>query len=125
MFRFILSISASIFLLVVFSDCLFERVPGSREAWEAVKSKVVEIYYTQGWEGVLLFFLVVVGMIFFKVIAYILLSIGVCTLVLAGIVAIVKKQMIIAHINLLLAMYYPTSLFDCNCRNYDYPIKKK
>lgn len=45
-------------------------------------------------------------MIFFKVIAYILLSIGVCTLVLAGIVAIVKKQMIIAHINLLLAMYY-------------------
>ncbi|PER39246.1 hypothetical protein COL26_11065 [Bacillus thuringiensis] len=61
MFRFILSISASIFLLVVFSDWLFERVTGSREAWEAVKSKVVEIYYTQGWEGVLLFFLVVVG----------------------------------------------------------------
>nr|WP_326266794.1 hypothetical protein [Bacillus thuringiensis] len=61
MFRFILSISASIFLLVVFSDWLFERVPGSREAWEAVKSKLVEIYYTQGWEGVLLFFLVVVG----------------------------------------------------------------
>ncbi|MDA2549923.1 hypothetical protein [Bacillus cereus] len=61
MFRFILSISASIFLLVVFSDWLFERVPGSREAWEAVKNKVVEIYYTQGWEGVLLFFLVVVG----------------------------------------------------------------
>ncbi|HFK1754556.1 TPA: hypothetical protein ACGXP3_005044 [Bacillus cereus] len=61
MFRFILSISASIFLLVVFSDWLFGRVPGSREAWEAVKSKVVEIYYTQGWEGVLLFFLVVVG----------------------------------------------------------------
>ncbi|PFC16019.1 hypothetical protein HFP66_31795 [Bacillus sp. A17A.1] len=61
MFRFILSISASIFLLVVFSDWLFERVPGSREAWGAVKSKVVEIYYTQGWEGVLLFFLVVVG----------------------------------------------------------------
>ncbi|EEM98682.1 hypothetical protein bthur0014_67340 [Bacillus thuringiensis IBL 4222] len=26
-----------------------------------VKSKVVEIYYTQGWEGVLLLFLVVVG----------------------------------------------------------------
>ncbi|HHT7228554.1 TPA: hypothetical protein ACTZ5W_005952 [Bacillus cereus] len=48
-------------------------------------------------------------MIFFKVIAYILLSIGVCTLVLAGIVAIVKKQMIIAHINLLLAMYYVCS----------------
>ncbi|MEM5682809.1 hypothetical protein AAHB64_01815 [Bacillus toyonensis] len=61
MFRFILSISASIFLLVVFSDWLFERVPGLREAWEAVKSKVVEIYYTQGWEGVLLLFLVVVG----------------------------------------------------------------
>ncbi|HHL0974293.1 TPA: hypothetical protein ACQUHP_006053 [Bacillus cereus] len=61
MFRFILSISASIFLLVVFSDWLFKRVPGSREAWEVVKSKVVEIYYTQGWEGVVLFFLVVVG----------------------------------------------------------------
>ncbi|KXI77779.1 hypothetical protein ACS52_13860 [Bacillus cereus] len=45
-------------------------------------------------------------MLFFKVIAYILLSIGVCTLVLAGIAAIVKKQMIIANINLLLAMYY-------------------
>jgi hypothetical protein len=60
-FRFILSISASIFLLIVFSDWLFERVPGSREAWEVVKSKVVEIYYTQGWEGVLLLFLVVVG----------------------------------------------------------------
>ncbi|MGR5897474.1 hypothetical protein ACT7C8_00705 [Bacillus cereus] len=43
---------------------------------------------------------------FLKVIAYILLSIGVCTLVLAGIAAIVKKQMIIANINLLLAMYY-------------------
>nr|WP_242449134.1 MULTISPECIES: hypothetical protein [Bacillus cereus group] len=41
--------------------------------------------------------------------AYILLSIGVYTLVLAGIVAIVKKQMIIAHINLLLAMYYVCS----------------
>ncbi|OTY36637.1 hypothetical protein BK742_24255 [Bacillus thuringiensis serovar pingluonsis] len=61
MFRFILSISASIFLLIVFSDWLFERVPGSREAWEVVKNKVVEIYYTQGWEGVLLLFLVVVG----------------------------------------------------------------
>ncbi|WP_095022296.1 hypothetical protein [Bacillus thuringiensis] len=45
-------------------------------------------------------------MIFFKVIAYILLSIGVCTVVLAGIAAIVKKQMLIANINLLLAMYY-------------------
>ncbi|HDR6245839.1 TPA: hypothetical protein QCU24_003620 [Bacillus cereus] len=45
-------------------------------------------------------------MLFLKVIAYILLSIGVCTLVLAGIAAIVKKQMIIANINLLLAMYY-------------------
>ncbi|KIU74562.1 hypothetical protein P4G85_07190 [Bacillus cereus] len=39
-------------------------------------------------------------------IAYILLSIGVCTVVLAGIAAIVKKQMLIANINLLLAMYY-------------------
>ncbi|MCX9103150.1 hypothetical protein OKT77_26820 [Bacillus anthracis] len=45
-------------------------------------------------------------MLFFKVIAYILLSIGVCTVVLAGIAAIVKKQMLIANINLLLAMYY-------------------
>ncbi|AHA75646.1 hypothetical protein YBT1518_31790 (plasmid) [Bacillus thuringiensis YBT-1518] len=45
-------------------------------------------------------------MIFFKIIAYILLSIGVCRLVLAGIAAMVKKQMIIANINLLLAMYY-------------------
>ena len=45
-------------------------------------------------------------MILFKVIAYILLSIGVCTVVLAGIAAIVKKQMIIANMNLLLAMYY-------------------
>ena len=83
-------------------------------------------------------------MILFKVIAYILLSIGVCTLVLAGIAAIVKKQMIIANINLLLAMYYflfgkssvfvhvmgntryfPTSLFDFNCGNCDHPLKKK
>ncbi|MDM5431201.1 hypothetical protein [Bacillus mycoides] len=45
-------------------------------------------------------------MISFKVIAYILLSIGICILVLAGISAIVKKEMIIANINLLLAMYY-------------------
>ncbi|PRT14466.1 hypothetical protein C6353_24570 [Bacillus toyonensis] len=45
-------------------------------------------------------------MIFFKAIAYILLSIGVCTFVLAGIAAIIKKQMTIANINLLLAMYY-------------------
>ncbi|MED3540695.1 MULTISPECIES: hypothetical protein [Bacillus cereus group] len=45
-------------------------------------------------------------MIFFKVIAYILLSIGVCTVVLAGIAAIGKKQIIIANIHLLLAMYY-------------------
>ncbi|MDA2694192.1 hypothetical protein PDQ73_27715 [Bacillus cereus] len=48
-------------------------------------------------------------MILFKVIAYILLSIGVCTLVLAGIAAIVKKQIKIANINLLLAMYYVCS----------------
>ncbi|MBC6975116.1 MULTISPECIES: hypothetical protein [Bacillus] len=61
MFRFILSISASIFLLVVFSDWVFERVPGSHEAWEAIKSKVIEIYHTQGWEGVLILALVAVG----------------------------------------------------------------
>ncbi|PIE92823.1 hypothetical protein CO726_24285 [Bacillus fungorum] len=48
-------------------------------------------------------------MILFKVIAYILISIGVCTLVLAGIAAIVKKQIKIANINLLLAMYYVCS----------------
>ncbi|PEC19927.1 hypothetical protein COM96_22325 [Bacillus cereus] len=35
-----------------------------------------------------------------------MLSIGVCTLVLTGIAAILKKQMIVANINLLLAMYY-------------------
>ncbi|HHL0973920.1 TPA: hypothetical protein ACQUHP_005617 [Bacillus cereus] len=35
-----------------------------------------------------------------------MLSIGVCTLVLAGIAAIAKKQIIVSHINLLLAMYY-------------------
>ncbi|OUB07104.1 hypothetical protein BK708_38990 [Bacillus thuringiensis serovar yunnanensis] len=45
-------------------------------------------------------------MIFLKVIAYILLSIGVCTVVLARIAAIGKKQIIIANIHLLLAMYY-------------------
>lgn len=61
MFRFVLSISASIFLLVVFSDWVFERVPGSGEAWEAIKSKVIEIYHTQGWEGVLILALVAVG----------------------------------------------------------------
>ncbi|HDR3658551.1 TPA: hypothetical protein QCO67_005098 [Bacillus cereus] len=36
-------------------------------------------------------------MIFFKVIAYFLLSIGVCTVVLAGIAAIIKKYMITAN----------------------------
>ncbi|MEM5627274.1 hypothetical protein AAHB47_28375 [Bacillus wiedmannii] len=38
--------------------------------------------------------------------AYILLSLGVCTVFLAGIAVIVKKQMIIANIHLLLAIYY-------------------
>lgn len=83
-------------------------------------------------------------MILFKVIAYILLSIGVCTVVLAGIAAIVKKQMIIANMNLLLAMYYfctgsllylytlwetqdifLQAFFDFNCGNCNNPIKKK
>ncbi|OAK08711.1 hypothetical protein A6280_25415 [Bacillus wiedmannii] len=45
-------------------------------------------------------------MIFFKFISYILLSIGACRLILAGIAAIVKKQMITANIHLVLAMYY-------------------
>lgn len=84
-------------------------------------------------------------MLFLKVIAYILLSIGVCTVVLAGIAAIGKKETnnnrkytsIIGHVLFLFGKssvfvhvmgntrYFPTSLFDSNCRNYDHAIKKK
>ncbi|TJZ99964.1 hypothetical protein FA950_29220 [Bacillus thuringiensis] len=45
-------------------------------------------------------------MIFFKITAYVLLSIGGYRFVFGGISAIVKKQMIIANINLALAVYY-------------------
>lgn len=62
MFKFILSSVASIITLVVFSDWIFERVPGSRAAWEAIQSKVIETYYTQGWEGVLILGVVAVGL---------------------------------------------------------------
>ncbi|MBJ8056023.1 hypothetical protein JDS87_30205 [Bacillus cereus] len=48
-------------------------------------------------------------MIFFKVIAYILLIIGVFTFILAGLAVIIKKHIVIAKINLLLAMYYVCS----------------
>ncbi len=60
-FKFIISFFASIITLVVFSDWIFERVPGSRAAWEAIQSKVIETYYTQGWEGVLILGVVAVG----------------------------------------------------------------
>jgi hypothetical protein len=61
-FKFIISFVASIITLVVFSDWIFEkRVPGSRAAWEAIQSKVIETYYTQGWEGVLILGVVAVG----------------------------------------------------------------
>jgi hypothetical protein len=59
-FKFIISFVASIITLVVFSDWIFERVPGSR-AGEAIQSKVIETYYTQGWEGVLILGVVAVG----------------------------------------------------------------
>ncbi|MGE6849636.1 hypothetical protein ACQKGB_21400 [Bacillus tropicus] len=62
MFKFIISFVASIITLVVFSDWIFERVPGSRTAWEAIQSKVIETYYTQGWEGVLILGVVAVGL---------------------------------------------------------------
>ncbi|MGR5980879.1 hypothetical protein ACT7DJ_34900 [Bacillus cereus] len=62
MFKFIISSVASIITLVVFSDWIFERVPGSRAAWEAIQSKVIETYYTQGWEGVLILGVVAVGL---------------------------------------------------------------
>ncbi|MCX2829136.1 hypothetical protein ORL93_26055 [Bacillus sp. DHT2] len=61
MFKFIMSSVASIIVLVVFSDWIFERVPGSRAAWEAIQSKVIDTYYTQGWEGVLILGVVAVG----------------------------------------------------------------
>ncbi|MDR4919012.1 hypothetical protein RGU76_29895 [Bacillus pseudomycoides] len=61
MFKFIMSSVASIIVLVVFSDWIFERVPGSRVAWEAIQSKVIDTYYTQGWEGVLILGVVAVG----------------------------------------------------------------
>lgn len=60
-FKFIMSSVASIIVLVVFSDWIFERVPGSRVAWEAIQSKVIDTYYTQGWEGVLILGVVAVG----------------------------------------------------------------
>ncbi|HDX9577631.1 TPA: hypothetical protein ROX88_001128 [Bacillus pseudomycoides] len=66
MFKFIISSVASITILVVFSDWIFERVPGSREAWEVIKAQVVNTYYTQGWEGVLL--LAVMGVGIYKMI---------------------------------------------------------
>ncbi|MGQ4286622.1 hypothetical protein ACS4JF_18910 [Bacillus thuringiensis] len=62
MFKFIISFVASIITLVVFSDWIFARVPESRAAWEAIQSKVVETYYTQGWEGVLILGVVAVGL---------------------------------------------------------------
>ncbi|MGZ9785464.1 hypothetical protein [Bacillus pseudomycoides] len=62
MFKFIISFVASIIVLVVFSDWIFERVPGSRAAWEAIQSKVMETYYNQGWEGVLILGVVAVGL---------------------------------------------------------------
>ncbi|WP_242227253.1 hypothetical protein [Bacillus cereus group sp. BfR-BA-01315] len=62
MFKFIMSSVASIIVLVVFSDWIFERVPGSRAAWEAIQSKVIDTYYTQGWEGVLILGVVAVGL---------------------------------------------------------------
>ncbi|ARJ25627.1 hypothetical protein B7492_31785 (plasmid) [Bacillus mycoides] len=62
MFKFIISFVASIITLVVFSDWIFERVPGSRVAWEAIQSKVIETYYTQGWEGVLILGVVAIGL---------------------------------------------------------------
>ncbi len=61
-FKFIMSSVASIIVLVVFSDWIFERVPGSRAAWEAIQSKVIDTYYTQGWEGVLILGVVAVGL---------------------------------------------------------------
>ncbi|PFT95996.1 hypothetical protein COK81_10130 [Bacillus thuringiensis] len=62
MFKFIISFVASIITLVVFSDWIFARVPESRAAGEAIQSKVVETYYTQGWEGVLILGVVAVGL---------------------------------------------------------------
>lgn len=62
-FRWIMSFTASIIILIVWSDWVFERVPGAREAWEWAKMKTVEVYQGYGWEGVLILGLVCIGLV--------------------------------------------------------------
>ncbi|MGN7197831.1 hypothetical protein ACTHS9_27845 [Bacillus mycoides] len=45
-------------------------------------------------------------MIFFRALAYILLSIGIFTFVLAGVTVIVRKDVVMVKIHFFLAMYY-------------------
>ncbi|CAI8815588.1 Transmembrane protein [Bacillus pseudomycoides] len=61
MFKFIMSFTASIVILVVWSDWVFEKVPGSRKAWEWTQAKIIDVYQNYGWQGVLILGLVCVG----------------------------------------------------------------
>ncbi|PEF75666.1 hypothetical protein CON94_09130 [Bacillus pseudomycoides] len=61
MFKFIMSFTASIVVLVVWSDWVFEKVPGSRKAWEWAQAKIIDVYQNYGWQGVLILGLVCVG----------------------------------------------------------------
>ncbi|WP_144518489.1 hypothetical protein [Bacillus thuringiensis] len=61
MVKAIISFATSIIILIVWSDWVFQRVPGSREAWEWAKTKTIDIYQGYGWEGVLILGLVCVG----------------------------------------------------------------
>ncbi|MEI4615984.1 hypothetical protein [Bacillus cereus] len=61
MVKAIISFATSIIILIVWSDWVFQRVQGSREAWEWAKTKTIDIYQGYGWEGVLILGLVCVG----------------------------------------------------------------
>ncbi|QWH75361.1 hypothetical protein EXW59_00140 (plasmid) [Bacillus mycoides] len=63
MVRAIISFATSIIILIVWSDWVFAKVPGSREAWEWAKGKTIEVYQAYGWEGVLLLGLVCIGLV--------------------------------------------------------------
>lgn len=61
MFKFVISSVASIITLMVFSDWIFARVPGTQAVWEAIQETVINTYHNQGWEGVLILGVVAVG----------------------------------------------------------------
>lgn len=58
-----MSFTASIAFLVIWSDWIFERVPGAEKAWEFAKLKIIEVYQMYGWEGVLILALVCIGLV--------------------------------------------------------------